>query len=130
MTQFITDKYKITEAVIKQLNSDFPAEDLEQAAFRWWRNPRRDAGLRLTDLGAMKFDAAGIEYSEFPYHGNLYTSRYLLKLDRLLLSPYYLIYKSQELTVRIYDDRIVTMIILYGSLVDYINSLEGKYNDR
>lgn len=129
MTQFVTDKYKITEVVIKELNSDFPEENLEQAVFRWWRNPRRDAGLRLTDLGAMKFDAADIEYFEFPYHGNLYNSRYLLKLDRLLISPYYLIYKSQELTVRVYDDRIVTMIILYGSLVDYINSIEEKNCD-
>jgi hypothetical protein len=129
MTQFVTDKFKITELVINELNSDFPPEDLERAVSRWWRNPRRDGGLRLTDLGAMKFDAATIEYSEFPYIGNLYTSRYLLKLDRLLVSPYYLIYKGQNLTVRIYDDRIVTMIILYGSLEGYINSLEENNSD-
>ena len=129
MTQFVTDKFKITELVINELISDFPAEYLEQSVSQWWRNPRREGSLRLTDLGAMKFDAAEIEYSEFPYIGNLYTSRYLLKLDRLLVSPYYLIYKGQNLTVRIYDDRIVTMIILYGSLEDYINSLEENNSD-
>jgi hypothetical protein len=129
MSRIVTDKLKITKKILSLLVSDFPPDDLDTALYRWWRNPRTDAGLRLTELGAMKFDAAGIEYTEFFYNGNIYNSKNLLKLSRLLESPYHLSPSGAGMAVRIYDERIVTLIILYGSLEDYINSLEENNSD-
>ena len=131
MAHFVTDKRKITQAVMSLLSEQNQESDIERALFHWWRNPRSGGGLRLSDVGDKKFTEAQIDFTEFTESSKIYDSWYVIDLDRKLSCPYYLSSPSRwQISVKIYDDRIATLIILYGSLREYINSLEGKYNDR
>ncbi len=125
----LTYKEKITQSVIDQLDSSYWI--FETAMKKWWKNPRRDGGLRLTSVGDLEFRHAKIEYSDH----NLTTIKksyynFVLDLDKKIKCPYYIDVNSNEGKqipfIRLYDSRVAVMLVLYGDLESYLNSVKVK----
>jgi hypothetical protein len=128
MATFVVDRQRITRAVLKVLKPEYIESDFETALYRWWKNPRTTGGLRLTDDGMKFFELADIEYHEFDAGDAFYEGymKFELMLDKKMPCPYYLIYKNKRKYIRVYDDRISTMMSLYGDVNDCINNMEDR----
>jgi hypothetical protein len=128
MANFVVDRQRITGAVLKIIKENHTESDFETALYRWWKNPRTTGGLRLTDDGMKFFELADIEYHEFDAGDAFYEGymKFELMLDRKMPCPYYLIYKNKRKYIRVYDDRISTMMSLYGDVNDCINNMEDR----
>jgi hypothetical protein len=124
-----SNKDRITQKVCEQINDN--TLSLEQAYKLWWQNPRRDGGLRLTQLGDLSFRLAGLEYHDHTVKTKD-TSYYnfILDLDKKIKCPYYIdVNKSTEGSkpyLRLYDDRISMMLNLYGDLDSYLKSVKVR----
>jgi hypothetical protein len=123
-------KELITKTVLEQTeNSHWSYED---ALKRWWINPRRDGGLRLTQMGDLEFRFAQIEYYTHDFKAKITKSyhSFMLELDRKIKCPYYIdVNKSDKSNVpyiRLYDSRISMMLNLYGDIDSYLNSIRKK----
>jgi len=128
MSTFVTDRQRITRAVLKLLKPEYTSTEFETALYKWWKNPRSTGGLRLTEDGHKFFVKADIEYHEFDGGDAFYEGymKFELMLDKRMPCPYYLIYQNKRKYIRVYDNRISTMISLYGDFNDYINNLEDR----
>lgn len=128
MSTFVTDRQRITRAVLLAIRNDYTESHFETALYRWWKNPRSSGGLRLTDDGANSFDQAEIEYHQFDAGDALYEGymKFELMLDRRMPCPYYLIYQNKRKYIRVYDDRISTLISLHGDVVGFLNTMEER----
>lgn len=125
MNSLVVDKFELTKRIFSLLNEGtYTKSDIEVALYRWWSNIRPGGGLKLTDQGDLAFNRARIE--NFDYRLEI-SSSVLLKLDRYMVCPYYIILNKS--TLRIYDDKIAMMITLHGTIQNYINSLEVKRTD-
>jgi len=121
-------KRLITEAVLAQLpEQDSPIEDI---IFEWWMTGRQD-GLRLTAMGDTAFRLAEIEYFNCPADklppGSWYN--FLIELTRKMKCPYFLGSTKEEKRepyIRIYDSKIAMMLTIYGSLQEYLESIQIK----
>ena len=128
MSEFVVDRRRITEAVLKLLKPEYTKSDIEVALYKWWKNPRSTGGRRLTEEGHKYFVLADIEYQEFDAGEAFYEGymKFELMLDRRMPCPYYLIYQNKRKYIRVYDNRISTMISLYGDFNDYLKNLEDR----
>ena len=128
MANFVVDRQKITEAVLKLLKPEYTKSDFEVALYKWWKNPRSTGGLRLTEDGHKYFSLAEIEYHEFDA-GEAYYEGYMkfeLMLDRKMICPYYLIYQNKRKYIRVYDNRVAMMIMLYDDINKYLENLDSR----
>lgn len=130
--QMSNPSYKelITKTVLGQTDNN--AWTLQDALKRWWINPRRDGGLRLTQVGDLEFRYAQIEYYTHdwkPIKTRSYQS-FMLELDRKIKCPYYIDVNKSEKShtpfIRLYDSRISMMLNLYGDIETYLNSIRKK----
>lgn len=124
-----TYKEKITQTVLDQLDSNIWSFD--NAMKKWWQNPRRDGGLRLTQTGDLEFRYAKMEYTDHPFtYINISYYSFVLDLDRKIKCPYYVdVSKSStgnKPYIRLYDSRIAIMLTLYGDLTSYLNSIKVR----
>lgn len=124
-----TYKEQITLSVLEQVDRD--VWTFESAMKKWWKNPRRDGGLRLTSIGDMEFRHAGIEYTDHEFTKvNRSYYNFMLDLDKKIKCPYYIDVSKNtsgaKPFLRLYDSRIAVMLTLYGDLDSYLNSVRIK----
>ena len=125
----LTYKEQVTQTVIEQLEGSYWS--FENAMKKWWQNPRRDVGLRLTPMGDREFKNAGIEYSdhEIKKVGKNYYG-FIIDLSKKIKCPYYIDVSNSEGKhipyIRLYDSRIAMMLTLYGDLDSYLDSVKVK----
>ncbi len=105
---------------------------LDIALGKWWTSGRAGESLRLSMEGANAFFDAGIEYNEYQLFttqpkDNHSVERFIFNIAKKLRCPYFLDYKnshrgvdSMKVKIRIYDERIAMMIVLYGTFQDYM----------
>jgi len=105
----------------------------------FWYNLRKDGGWRLSDIGHAMCEQAKITSTSVKLwdDGHKYRtavdSKTLLKLSKFIQSPYYIqfgkikknIIKTTDIYLKLYDERIATMMILYGSVQAYLESIEN-----
>lgn len=126
----LTYKEQITTAVLEHLNSN--VWTLQTALQKWYMNPRRDGGLRLTSVGDIEFREAEFEYYDFPLMKKTIRSynSFVLDLDRCIQCPFFIDVskKDNEIKpyIRLYDSRIYMMLSLYGDIDSYLNSIKVK----
>jgi hypothetical protein len=122
-------KYKITEAVLKQL--PYENQPLEKIIRSWWFTMNGD-GLRLTPLGDTKFREADIEYYLCPMKVTHYTwYKFVSDCNSKLKCPYYLGVNKKENErpdpfIRLYDSKIAMMMTLYGDIQSYLESIRTR----
>lgn len=130
MSKLVSIKQKITEAVLAEIPKShriYHELPLEDVIFKWWFTGRQD-GLRLTDEGVIAFQLAEIEFYDYNFvqDGKSYHS-FILELNKKIKCPYYLGAnkkdKSKSLYIRLYDSKIAMMIGLYGTLKEYLESI-------
>jgi hypothetical protein len=126
-----TFKEKITLKVLEHLNSS--VWNLENALRKWYMNPRRDGGLRLTGVGDIEFREAGFEYHDFFLSQKTKRSynSFVLDLDRRIQCPFFIDVKKNDNKeikpyIRLYDSRIYMMLSLYGDIDSYLNSIKVR----
>lgn len=127
MINFILNKNLITEKILAIIKPDFTESELIETNFKiWWKS--KSGGMRLTSEGVSFFGKANIEYYNFNCNKtNLGRGVTLLKFDKYLAAPYFL--STRGNFVRIYDSRIASLIHLYGSIIDYVNTLDTQTRD-
>lgn len=103
----------------------------------FWYNLRKDGGWRLSDIGYTMFEQAKITstsvklWDDDHKYRTAVDSKTLLKLSKFIQSPYYIQfgkfkkYKTTDIYLKLYDERIATMMILYGSVQAYLESIEN-----
>ena len=91
----LTYKEQVTQTVVEQLEGSYWT--FENAMKKWWQNPRRDAGLRLSPMGNQAFQTAGIEYSdhEIKKIGKSYYG-FVIELSKKIKCPYYIDVSKSE----------------------------------
>ena len=124
-------KYKetITKVVLEQV--DQTIWNFDSAMKSWWFNPRRDGGLRLTQVGDLEFRYADLEnHTHSMITGKVKRSYYafVLELDKKIKCPYYMDVNTKDKTpfIRLYDSRISMMLNLYGNIDSYLNSIKVR----
>jgi hypothetical protein len=92
-----------------------------------WMSPTSYGGVRLTEFGDMMLRAMNAAHHDFvlPFPAGQFI-HLIARTSKLVTLPYYLSTKSNAMIFRIYDDEIATMIGLYGTLNEYLDSLENN----
>ena len=125
-----TYKELLTQTVLDTLEEKHWT--FEEALKRWWFNPRRDGGLRLTQVGDLEFRYAKIEFFTHDFKTDTKVSKsyynLVLELDKKIKCPYYMDVDStsKKPYIRLYDSRISMMLALYGDIDSYLNSIKVK----
>jgi hypothetical protein len=129
-------KKEITEVVLAELpvDSTWHEMPLDKVVFRWWVTGRGGFGLRLSDEGASAFAQANITFYQFPVGkiwGNdpkaLKPELITQELSKKIKCPYYLSVNTEDKVripiIKIYDHKIAMMVTLYGTLREYLDSV-------
>jgi hypothetical protein len=112
-------KADITQRVIGLLPSA-DTTTLDQALTSWYRNIRKNGGLRLTDLGYqvfldLKLEAWSVEITDLK---NYISKTLLLQLDNKLQFPYYIDFKKKKIVF--YNSKEAMLANLYGNLTEFL----------
>ena len=125
----LTYKESLTKKVLESLEGN--NWTFEEAMKKWWFNPRRDGGLRLTQVGDLEFRYA--DFESFVHNFSLTKSsrsyyQFILDLDKKIKCPYFVDVDTttKKPFMRLYDSRVYMMLCLYGDLESYLNSIKGK----
>ncbi len=96
---------------------------LDQALADWWKNPREDAGLRLTAEGFFVFNLVEIEHYKFQLPPSIHAkASTLLTLDRKLTCPYYLT-QGKAPEIYIYGSKEASLFALYGDVEKFLRGI-------
>ena len=111
----------------------------------FWMDQRPQGGWRLSEYGEKRFQEAKISSTTVKMwdidntiktYRTAVDAKTLLDLDKYIKSPYYIEFLSNigtlkkiNIQVKLYDERIGTMMILYGSVAEYLKSVKGENND-
>lgn len=118
-------KKDITEKIIKEIPKEinpFLEKNIDKLVFAWWFTAN-NSGLRLTDLGFKAFGLANIKYYEFDFVIRKSWNQTILEYSKKIKCPYYITVNKK---IYIYDDKIAVLINLYGSVLNYIDSIKDK----
>jgi hypothetical protein len=125
MFDAVGSREDITRRVLELLPFNDDSED-QRALKNWWYiTSSISTNLRLTDLGDHAFRMADLEYRDLPWTTHAITENFAGILTKLgtLECPFYTGKKNRtEIWIRIYDSRVAVMIVLHGSVENYINS--------
>ena len=118
----MVSKENITRAVLEVCNGKYKPT-LEEALAEWWKNPREDAGLRLSAEGFFIFSLAEIQCYKFPLPPGIHAkARTLLTLDRKMTCPYYIgVGKAPE--IYIYGGKEASLFALYGDVEKFLRGI-------
>lgn len=115
-------KQAITQAVLELCRGPH-TPSLEEALKEWWKNPREDAGLRLTHEGFFVFSLAEIESYKFQLPASIHAkARTLLTLDRKMTCPYYLT-QGKTPEIYIYGGKEASLFALYGDVEKFLRGI-------
>jgi hypothetical protein len=96
---------------------------LEEALAEWWKNPREDAGLRLSHDGFFIFSLAEIEGHKFQLPPSIHAkASTLLTLDRKMTCPYYLT-QGKAPEIYIYGGKEASLFALYGDVEKFLRGI-------
>jgi hypothetical protein len=118
------NKQEITKTVYKQIPDPlkyFPDETIDKLYFKWWATGRSGSGFQLSYAGMLAFQYAEIQFYQF----DLTTELDVIKINKLMPCPFYVNYKSVKPYLRVYDNKTAMIITLYGSVKEYIHSIES-----
>lgn len=133
MSKLKSKKQSITEIILDILSKtkNHINENYNDVLFKWWFTGRQD-GLRLTEDGVLAFQLADIAYYDYPFvqDGQTYHN-FILELNKKMSCPYYLGVNKTDKSkktfyIRVYDSKVAVMLNLYGSLQDYLKSINLK----
>lgn len=119
------DKLKLVETLIAEL-PDGHEETVERGMKLWWYNIRKEGGLRLTDIGYFVLkNMLDIESYDMCVNLETFDRQMLLKLDRQLQMPYYIVVKK-KLPVKIvmFGSREAMLARLYGNLNKFLDNYQ------
>jgi hypothetical protein len=125
-------KLKIIQAIVKhiplEINYDLSGRRTSYDLLSAWWYTGRGSGFRLTQEGKYAFELAEIEYYEYPVKISTSYNAFVLDLSKKLSCPYYLDIGLTTIitkgTVRLYDSRVAMMVSLYGSLMEYLDTIK------
>lgn len=123
MSEFVTDKRKITEVVLKEINPAPAKDDINYCTAIWFLNPISDLRLSLSLDGHKAFQQAGIESTAHPMAystDNMSWSNTVVLMGKKIPCPYYIEYTKQNMIVWIYDSRISTILAFYPDIQAYL----------
>jgi len=128
-------KFEITKAILSEMPHTLWHEiPIDEVMSRWWMTGRMSSAMRLNDEGAAAFNQANIEFYQFPLGLSkdkkiTKPEQFILELSKKIHCPYYIGVnkeKKEPPYIRIYDHKIATMMTLYGTLRDYLDSLDNR----
>ncbi len=118
----MNSKHATTRAVLEVCQGTHKPS-LEEALAEWWKNPREDAGLRLSVEGFFVFNLAEIESYKFQLPPGIHAkARTLLTLDRKMTCPYYLT-QGKAPEIYIYGGKEAAMFALYGDVEKFLRGI-------
>lgn len=130
-----SQKEKLTKIIVGELRSRgiaLPTEDIDKLISHFWFSGRAGQGLRLTEKGMEAFAKADIAHYDYPIGiKNVYpVNKLTVDLSRKIKCPYYLWLKQGDkgaaAYIRIYDHKTAMLISIYGTLLDYIESVGDR----
>lgn len=120
-------RLRLTKIVHELINCEMT---IEECVKKWWLTPYSSGGFRLSSLGAQAFEDAKIEFSihSFKEHVRLmpFYFEHTVRLAQMPC-PFYVIFDRMFVSgIKVYDDRISTLVYLYGDIDKYLSSLEKE----
>lgn len=136
MTEYPKRKGDITRLVLEIIQPDYSLDDYKVAMSMWWRDIRPTGGLGLSKDGHNAFMQAQLEYWDIPVNlANIGTPESMLRIVRGVHCPHYHIFLEmakvryfKKPTIRIFDSKIASLMILHGSFQSYLESVENSRN--
>lgn len=104
------------------------ALDRDQATKMWFRDARRQGGMRLTEKGLAALRASGLQSWCLDLGRIRPDKRLLIEMDHRMSWPYYINLRPPQLVL--FSDRDAVMAGLYGDLRRWVLSLETWHHDR
>jgi hypothetical protein len=119
----VRDKRKLTEELVQHLPEQFKIS-IDDAIVQWWYNLRAGGGLRLTDQGYKTFtQLLNIEQYKYTVDPFAINSRTIVKLDRRLQQPWYLVVdKKMPKALVFFGSKEAMMANLYGDLQKFLDN--------
>lgn len=118
------DKLKLTEQLVSQLPDQHKITQ-QQAAATWWYNVSSRGGMRLTDTGYQVL-VIHLKLQFYTYKITdvmQFTQQTIIKLDRRLQGPYYIVSKKNvPIEIIFFDSKEAMMANLYGDLAKFIDN--------
>jgi hypothetical protein len=118
------NKLKLTEQLVAQLPDQYKVS-VETASTTWWFNIRPKGGMRLTAMGLKVFkEQLNIQHYEYRIADPLaFGQKTILKLDRLLQDPYYIVtMKNYPVGILFFGSKEAMMVNLYGDLQKFLDN--------
>lgn len=122
-------KYSFTERIWTEhkglANSHWKNQPLDTALSQWWVSGRSGNGLRLTLAGLNAIRALNIEEYSIPLYNGVDppTFGFFLMINKYVTCPYYIKDNmAAAASIIIFDSKLATLCLLYGSVIDYINT--------
>jgi hypothetical protein len=120
----VRDKQLLTQQLVEQL-SEPNKVSVETARTTWWFNLRPNGGLRLTDQG-FKIMTEQLDIKFYPYQipeNLVFNQQTILKLDRALQNPYYIVTKKNfPVGLLFFGSKEAMLVNLYGSLDKFLDN--------
>lgn len=118
------DKQLLTQQLVEQLPGPNKVS-VETARTTWWFNLRPNGGLRLTAHG-FKVLTEQLDIKFYPYQipeDVIFNQHTILKLDRALQNPYYIVTKKNfPVALLFFGSKEAMLINLYGSLDKFLDN--------
>jgi len=128
MLELMIDKAEIVRTLIPFI-PEAEISDFDYCMKTWWKNIRSSGGLGLTYYGDCMFQLMELESYTFEIkknEGPISNIGLAVYLDKYMKCPHYLITKDHKRTLHIYDSRIATMIMLTGSVFEYMQKIKKR----
>ena len=126
-------KSEIVKVILAEIGDDpdNPWKDtaIDKLVFRWFATGRQGAGLRLTNEGEAAFEYAQIAFYTFPFPSIPlgWTSSTMKNINKKIQCPFYLgstVERTKKIPyIKVYDHKIAMMITLYGTVGEYIETI-------
>lgn len=120
----VRDKNSLTEQLVAQLPEPYKVS-VETARTTWWFNLRPNGGLRLTVQG-FKVLTEQLDIKFYPYQipdALIFNQQTILKLDRVLQNPYYIVTKKNfPVAVLFFGSKEAMLVNLYGDLHKFLEN--------
>jgi hypothetical protein len=120
------NKKEITKTIYELIHTTSTNKEVDQMMFKWWTSGRSGNGLRLTTEGMLAFRLAQVQLYEINL-GKFFDYDTAWRLNKLMPCPFFISASTnpKPYTLYVYDSKIAMMITLYGSITEYLDSIEN-----